>query len=118
MQSYIDDHLADVVAHQLDPLFLNTAQGVSFSLAVTLTNRTGSAGALQAVLDGILPGHREYGGNPLQSVNFTLPGNTTLTRNVDVTIPGVAPDGEHRARIGLIQGGEYKASAVNYIIVD
>lgn len=118
MQSSIDDNLADVVVHQLDPLLLITTQGAGITLGVTLTNRTGSAKSVQAVLDGVLPGHYEYEGNPLECENFTLPGDTTLTRNLDLMIPGRVPRGSYRARIGLIQGGEYKASTVNYITID
>lgn len=118
MQAEIDANLAETVVHQIEPLIMSASRGDNISLGVTLTRRIAGAQTMTAVLDIILPGHNEYGGNPLQEMTFTLPFDATFSRTLELTVPEVAPLGEYRARIGLIQDGEYNASSLNYITIE
>ncbi len=118
IQGQIDANLADVVIHQIQPRFLTTSGGQTVTLGVTLTNRTAATQTLDAVLDVILPGHNEYAGNPLQTMTLTLPPHATASGDVVVTVPGNAIAGDYRARVGLIQGGNYNCSDLNYVTVE
>jgi peroxiredoxin len=118
IQNNIDANLANVVVHQIQPRFLNTGVGQTVALTVTLTNRTSATQTVDAVLDVILPGHNEYGGNPLQTMTLMLPPHVTASGDVVVTVPGDAINGDYRARIGLIQGGDYNCSDLNYITIE
>ncbi len=118
MQAQVDANLANAVIHQIQPRLMSVAPGDDAVFDITLTNLTGSVQSFDAVFEAILPGHNEYAGNPIASQPVTLPPNATTTVPYTYPVPGTVPAGSYRARFGLIQGGDYNCSDLNYVTIE
>ena len=101
--NHVNQNLPDVFV-VLDPDSYSFSKGTPVGFDITLTNDTSSNINFDVWIDAILPGHAEFGGNPIGMKTLTLPPYGSITRHVTtMPIPGAAPTDDQywlRAQVG------------------